>query len=67
VGIPLTEVGELCYYDWLLCLRDAVITKLRTTESGREYLNECWILEQTKPDRKKLRENFGKEETANGA
>jgi len=30
------------------------------TEEGREYLDNCWRLEQTKPDRKSLRENLKK-------
>lgn len=29
------------------------------TDRGGAYLEDCWILEQTQPDRKKLRENFG--------
>lgn len=32
---------------------------LNQTEKGREYLDNAWRLEQTKPDRKKLREKFG--------
>lgn len=32
---------------------------LNRTEKGREYLDNAWRLEQTKPDRKKLREKFG--------
>lgn len=32
---------------------------LNQTEKGREYLDDAWRLEQTKPDRKKLREKFG--------
>jgi len=42
-------------------LRDAYIYKLNQTQKGQEYLEKCWILEQTEPDRKKLRERFGKE------
>jgi hypothetical protein len=30
------------------------------TEEGREYLDKCYIMEQTSPNRKKLREKFGK-------
>ena len=40
--------------------RDAFIFNLQQTESGREYLEECWLLEQTEPDRKALRGKFGK-------
>lgn len=42
-------------------LRDAYIYRLNQTKEGQEYLEKCWILEQTVPDRKKLRERFGKE------
>jgi hypothetical protein len=31
------------------------------TEKGEEYLDNAWRIEQTKPDREKLREKFGKE------
>ena len=33
---------------------------LQQTESGRDYLEQCWILSQTEPDRGALREKFGK-------
>lgn len=32
------------------------------TKEGREYLDNCWRMEQTKPDRKKLREKMRKGE-----
>ena len=32
---------------------------MKQTEEGRAYLEDCWILERTQPDRKALRENFG--------
>lgn len=60
-GISMIEVNELCYYDYLLLLRDAVIYRCSQTESGREYLEQCWILEQSAPDRKALRKFAGKE------
>ena len=44
---------------WLL-LRDSYIYKLKQSEEGMKYLDKCWILEQTKPDRQALREHFGK-------
>jgi hypothetical protein len=31
------------------------------TEKGEEYLDNAWRIEQTTPDRDKLREKFGKE------
>lgn len=61
-GISLFEVDELCYYTYRLLLRDALIHKCEETESGREYLEKCWILEQTEPDRDKLRDKYGRKE-----
>lgn len=34
---------------------------LSRTEAGQEYLDNAWRMEQTEPDRKKLRKKFGKE------
>lgn len=59
-GISIFEVGEICYYDYRLLLRDAVITRLGETEAGREYLDKCWISSQEKPDRAALRAKFGR-------
>lgn len=39
-------------------VRDSLIYKMRQTPEGQEYLESCWLLKQTKPDRKKLREKF---------
>lgn len=44
---------------YLQLRRDAYIHGLQQTEKGREYLENAWRLEQTKPERKKLREKFG--------
>lgn len=46
--------------DYWLLLRDAVIHQLSQTQRGREYLEQCWVLEQTEPDRQGLRESFGR-------
>jgi hypothetical protein len=64
--ISLFDVSRLCYYDYLVLLRDAVIYHLSQSEGGRDYLEQCWVLEQTTPDRGKLRARFGKEETTHG-
>jgi hypothetical protein len=48
-------------FEYWSFLRDAVIYKYMQTEEGQKYLEKCWTLEQTKPDRAKLREKFGKE------
>lgn len=61
MNISLYDVEEMDYYDYLLMRRDALITKLRQTEKGQEYLDNAYRLTLTKPDRSKLRKKFGKE------
>ncbi len=60
-GFSFPEIDELLVTEYMLYLRDGVIHHLMQTDKGKEYLKKCWILEQTKPDRKLLRERFGKE------
>ena len=55
------EILELDFVEYLLYLRDGFIYRLTQTEKGNEYLDKCWILEQTKPDRTALRKTFWKE------
>lgn len=62
VGISMLDVEELNYLDYLRYRRDAFIHKANQTEKGQEYLNKAFMLEQTKPDRKALKNRFGKEE-----
>ena len=59
-GLNFLEVSQLNYLQYLIWRRDAWIHMLSRTETGQEYLDEAWRLEQTKPDRAKLRERFGK-------
>ena len=47
---------------YLALRRDAYIFFLNQTEAGRKYLERCWRLSQTQPDRKRLREKFNKKE-----
>lgn len=61
-GLNIIEVEELDILDYLTFRRDAFIDRMSKTEKGVEYLNNAWRLEQTAPDRKKLREKFGKED-----
>lgn len=58
--LNVIEVGQLNYVDFLKYKRDAFITRCRTTEAGREYLANAWRLEQTAPDRAKLRKKLKK-------
>jgi hypothetical protein len=39
---------------------------LSRTEAGQEYLDNCWRMEQTKPDRQKLRKKLRKEGASGG-
>lgn len=59
-GLSFYELGRLPVDVFMGLLRDAYIYRLEQTEAGREYLESCWILEQTAPDRGRLREKFGK-------
>lgn len=61
-GLSLPQVLELDYIQYLTWQRDAFIFKLSQTEAGQEYLDEAWRMEQTKADRAKLREKFGRKE-----
>lgn len=59
--LNILEVEELDYLDFLRYRRDAFIWKMSQTEKGEEYLDNAWRIEQTAPNRKVLREKFGKE------
>lgn len=59
-GLTFPEIEELPIDEYLLLRRDAYIFMLNQSEEGRKYLERCWILEQKEPDRKILREKFGK-------
>lgn len=66
-GLNFLEVGALDYIDYLRLRRDAYIYMLNQTEEGREYLKNAWRMEQTKPDREKLRAKLnGKEAPRSG-
>ena len=59
-GLNFHQVGQLDYGTYLLWMRDAYIHALNQTEAGQEYLDNAWRMEQTEPDRNKLRQKFGK-------
>lgn len=61
--ISMLEVDELDLVSYLFYLREAVIYNNSQTEDGREYLRNANRLEQTSPDRKKLREKFKNQTT----
>lgn len=60
-GLTMLEVENLDILLYLSYRRDAVIYKMSQTEKGREYLSNAYRLEQTAPDRKSLRNQFGEE------
>lgn len=65
-GLNFHEVGQLDYGTYLLWLRDAYIHMLNQSKEGRACLDDCWRMEQTKPDRAKLRQKLGKGAPSNG-
>lgn len=54
------ELEDMDYDEYLYWFRDAYIHKLNQTEEGRKYLENAYYFTQTKPDRTRLRENFGR-------
>ena len=57
-GIDFSAQEDLDLVEYMLYTRDAYISKLNQSESGRDYLEQCWIAEQTVPDRAALRAEF---------
>lgn len=57
----MLEVEELDYIDYLQYRRDAFIYRLSQSEKGLEYLDNAYRISQTEPDKKSLRDQFGKE------
>ncbi len=41
-------------------LRDSYVLRLKETDEGREYLENCWRFAQQEPDRAALRNQFKK-------
>lgn len=60
-GLNFNEIGQLNYVDFLQYRRDAYIQKCLSTQEGRAHLQDAYRMEQTKPDRGKLRQKVGKE------
>ena len=65
-GLNFFQVGELDYIQYLAWRRDAFIYRLNQTETGQEYLDNAWRMEQTEPDRPALRKKIRKEIPADG-
>lgn len=62
LNITISDIQEMPIDLYLYFMREANIHRLMQTKEGREYLDNCWRMEQTKPDRKKLREKMRKGE-----
>ena len=60
-GLNFNEAVELDCVTYKKLVRDAYICKLADSAEGREYLENAWILTQTKPDTAALRNKFGSE------
>lgn len=58
--INIYEVQEMEVDIYLFFLREAMIFNNMQSEEGRKYLKDCWRMEQTRPERAKLREKYGK-------
>lgn len=61
-GLNFFEVWAMDYVLYLTLRRDAFISWLSQSETGQEYLDNAWRMEQTEPDRKALRAKIGRKE-----
>ena len=59
-NITLFEVIDIDVFTYWYLLREAVIYQYSQTEEGQKYLNNCWRIEQTEPEKETLRAKFGK-------
>jgi len=65
-GLTLPQVRGLELVQYLTWRRDAFIHWLSQSETGQEYLDNAWRMEQTKPDRESLRAKYGKGAASHG-
>ena len=54
-GLNFNEVMELDCITFKMLVRDAFVHMMSQSEEGRDYLEQCWVLTQTKPDKSALR------------
>jgi len=57
-GLDIWKIQNMPIDIYLFFMREAFIYENLQTEVGKEYLENCWRIEQTEPERKKLREKF---------
>ena len=60
-NLDFETVLEIDAITYKILFRDAYVHMLSQTDEGKEYLEKCWLLTQSEPDRKALREQFNKE------
>lgn len=58
LNISIFDVQEMPIDLYLYFMRESYIYMLSQTENGRKYLEDCYRMTQTKPDRKKIREKI---------
>lgn len=58
-GLSFEEILDLPLSLFLLYRYDSYLYSKYTTPGGKEYLEQCWMMEQTKPDKENLRKRFG--------
>lgn len=63
-GLSFHQIKGLNYIEYLAYKRDAFITWLNGSREGQEYLRNAWRIEQTEPDRRALRDQFGRKEAS---
>lgn len=56
--MSFSEIGQMPIDVYFEILKDAYIYSLKQTQEGRDYLSDCWRMEQTEPDRQALRNRF---------
>ena len=59
-GLSIIEIYDLDLDIYLFLMREAYIYSLSQNEEGRKYLEDCYRIQQTKPDRGTLREKMTK-------
>jgi len=59
-GFNFSDLDDMCVFEYWLLLHDAVIYGHMQTKEGKEYLNNCWRITQTSPDRSAIRKKMGR-------
>ena len=57
----MCDIQEMPVDIYQFFLREAVIYENLKTKEGREYLENCWRIEQTQTEREKLRKKYGED------